>query len=261
MWLTNLKVVAITIAVLLFYTAVAHLIPQLESEVPEDLNLSGDEITPAALVAAGERVFNGAGGCTACHGLGTRAPNLRTDRAGQGAVGARCVSRFGDDCKTYLYTTLTEPGDSVVPGFENIMPDLRRQLPEDQIWATVAYLQSLGGEVTVSAADLPSAPGAESEPVAAAPQRSATMDPRQLLQESTCLACHQLDGAGPAIGPSFDGVGGRLSPEEIRRAILEPAAEVSPGFEAFASVMPATFGDQLSAAQLEVLVQFLVERR
>jgi mono/diheme cytochrome c family protein len=87
------------------------------------------------------------------------------------------------------------------------------------------------------------------------------MDPQQLLQESTCLACHQLDGQGPALGPPFDGMGSRLTSEEIRRAILQPAAEVSPGYETFAGVMPATFGDQLSAAQLEVLVQFLVDRR
>lgn len=261
MWLTNLKVGAVTIAVLLFYTAVAHVIPQLESEVPEDLNLSGDELTPEALVAAGERLFTGAGGCAACHGLGTRAPNLRTDHEGRGAIGARCVARFGDGCKAYLYHSLTAPGDSVVPGFENIMPDMRRQLPEEQIWATVAYLQSLGGEVTVSAADLPSASDAASEPATAASTRTATTDALQLLQEGTCLACHQLDGAGPAIGPPFDGVGSRLTADEIRRAILQPAAEIAPGYEAFAGVMPATFGEQLSAAQLEVLVQFLAERR
>src|SRR5256885_11427653 len=50
-------------------------------------------VTPEQLVAAGERVFNGIGGCTTCHGLGTRAPNLLTDEQGTGPIGARCGKR------------------------------------------------------------------------------------------------------------------------------------------------------------------------
>ena len=107
----------------------------------------------AALAAAGDRVFNGVGGCIACHGLGQRAPNLRADHDGMGTIGARCMTALGVACKEYLFASLTSPGDSIVPGFQNIMPDMRRQLPEDQIWAAVAYLQSLGGEITVTGAD------------------------------------------------------------------------------------------------------------
>ena len=47
-----------------FYTTVAHVIPQLQSEVPEALAL-GTGVTAEALVAAGEKIYNGAGGCTA----------------------------------------------------------------------------------------------------------------------------------------------------------------------------------------------------
>jgi len=257
MWRTNLKVLFVAVAVVGFYTMVAHVIPQLESEVPESLDLSGD-VSAEALVAAGERVYNGAGGCTACHGLGTRAPNLLTDHAGQGAIGARCGDREpGKDCKAYLWESMTQPGAYLVDGFENIMPDMRRQLPEDQIWAAIAFLQSQGGQVTVTGADLQSAaPGAS----AASAGLSAT-EPRPLLQEATCLACHAIDGAGPPIGPSFDGVGQRLTANGIRRAILEPDAEVSKGFEQFAGMMPRTFGQQLSAQQLEVIVQFLAARK
>ena len=89
MWRTNLKILALAFVVIGFYTTVAHVIPQLQSEVPEALAL-GSGATPEALVSAGEKIYNGAGGCTACHGLGTRAPNLITDYKGQGAIGARC---------------------------------------------------------------------------------------------------------------------------------------------------------------------------
>ncbi len=255
MWATNLKVIALALAVVGFYTMVARMIPQLESDVPEELSL-GSDVTPQQLAEAGERVFNGAGGCKACHGLGTRAPSLLTDHGGQGAIGARCGSRVpGTGCKEYLYESMTNPGAYLVEGFANIMPDARRQLPEDQIWATIAFLQAQGGDITVTAEDLPT------EGAAAPVARTATTDARTLLQENACLGCHVIDGAGPPIGPSFDGIGSRISPDQIRRGILDPDAEIAEGFEPFAGTMPKTFGTQLSAAQLEAIVQFLTGRK
>jgi mono/diheme cytochrome c family protein len=261
MWLTNLKVAAVAVAVIGFYTVVAHVIPQLESDVPEELAL-GANVTAEELVAAGERIYNGAGGCTACHGLGTRAPNLLTDHAGEGTIGTRCGARQGTDCKAYLYESMVNPGAFLVPGFGNIMPDMRRQLSEDQIWSVVAFLQAQGGDVTVTAADLRAAGSAAPQTApATGPGGSATTDPRQLLQDNGCLGCHQLDGQGPPIGPPFDGIGSRISVDRIRRGILEPNAEVAQGFEQFAGMMPVTFGQTLSAAQLEAIVQFLGARR
>jgi mono/diheme cytochrome c family protein len=254
-------VFAVALVVVGFYTLIAHSIPQLESEVPESLDLSAG-VTPEALVAAGERVYNGAGGCTACHGLGTRAPNLLTDHAGEGTIGARCGTReAGKDCKAYLWESLTEPGTFVLAGFENIMPDMRRQLPEDQLWAVVAYLQSLGGEVTVTSEDVGASSSPSSPSSSSSPSRSATTDPRQLLTENGCLGCHAIDGAGPPIGPSFDGMGRRANADRIRRGILDPNADTAQGFAQFAGTMPQTFGQQLSAAQLEALVTFLAGRR
>jgi mono/diheme cytochrome c family protein len=263
MWKTNLKVLVVALVVIGFYTMVAHVIPQLQSEVPEALALTGD-VTPEALAAAGERIYNGAGGCTACHGLGTRAPNLLTDHGGTGPIGARCGSRrSGMDCKAYLYESMTNPAAYVVPGFENIMPEMRRQLADDQIWATIAYLQSLGGEVTVTASDYGKSTEAPrgTAPAASGPALTATMEPMQLLQEKGCVGCHAINGAGPPIGPSFDGMGRRLRADQIRRGILMPNADTARGYEKFAGMMPATFGQQLSAAQLEAIVQFLAERR
>jgi mono/diheme cytochrome c family protein len=263
MWRTNLKVLAVALVVIGFYTMVAHIIPQLQSEVPEALALTGD-VTPEALAAAGERIYNGAGGCTACHGLGTRAPNLLTDHAGQGPIGARCGSRRpGMDCKSYLYESLTNPGAFLVPGFGNIMPDMRRQLADDQVWAVVAYLQSVGGEVTVTAQDYGKSTEAArgAAPAAAGPSLTATTEPLELLKEKGCVGCHAIGGVGPPIGPSFDGIGRRMRPDQIRRAILVPNADTAKGYEKFAGMMPQTFGQQLSAAQLEAIVQFLAGRK
>ena len=262
MWLTNLKVLAVGLGVIGFYTFVAQIIPQLESEVPETLDLSAG-VTPEIFIPAGEDLFMGGAGCTSCHGLGTRAPNLRSDHGGEGTIGARCGTR-GQDCKSYLYESLTEPMEYVVDDFPPIMPDARRQLSEAQIWAVVAYLQSLGGEVTVTADDIGTGSAETGGPAPAGgggATMTATTDPMQLLTENACIGCHQIDGAGAPIGPPFDGMGSRISADRIRTGILDPEAEIAEGAEAFAGMMPKTFGESLSAAQLEILVQFLVARQ
>ena len=261
MWRINLRILCIALGTVLFYTVVAHAIPQLQSEVPESLAL-GSDATPEALVAAGERVYNGAGGCAACHGLGTRAPNLLTDDGSGAAIGGRCdLRKPGMSCKDYLHESLVAPGAYVVAGFQPIMPDMRRQLADDQIWALVAYLQSIGGEVTVTAADLKPAAGAAPSAAGAGPAMSTTMDPAKLFAEKACVGCHVLGGTGGTVGPSMDHIGATRSAEYIRRAILQPNADTAKGYEKMAGVMPATFGQQLTAAQLEALVAHLASRK
>jgi mono/diheme cytochrome c family protein len=263
MWKTNLKVLLVGAVVIGFYTTIAQVIPQLESAVPVAVDLSAGA-TPEELVAAGEQLFTGAGGCTACHGLGSRAPNLRTDHAGEGPIGARCGGRKpGMDCKAYLYESLTQPSAYLVEGFTAIMPDIRRQLSDEQIWAIVAYLQDQGGEVTVTSADIQQGGGGAAAPAAApAPASfSDVADPMQLLTQNACVGCHAINGSGPPIGPPFDGIGARLTADQIRHAILEPTAEVAEGYEQFAGMMPTDFGQKLSARQLEAVVQFLAGRQ
>src|SRR4029078_3768154 len=194
MWRTNLRILGVTVGGIGFYPTIAHVIPQLHSDVPEALALTGDA-SPEALASAGEKVFNGVGGCTGWHGLGTRAPNLITDHAGQGPIGARCGTRKpGMDCKAYLYESLVKPGAFVVQGFEPIMPDMSKQLADDQLWAVVAYLESQGGEITVTASDIKPAASAAGGAPAPAAAFTATKDPVQLYNEKGCVGCHQLDG-------------------------------------------------------------------
>jgi len=166
------------------------------------------------------------------------------------------------DCKAYLYESLSQPAEYLVDGFPAIMPDARRQLSAEQIWAIIAYLQDQGGEVTVTAADIAPSGGGAAEPAAAvAATFSPTTDPMQLLTQNACLGCHGINGILIPIGPSFDGIGARLTADQIRRDILDPNAEVSDGFEQFAGMMPVDFGQKLSARQLEAMVQFLAGRR
>jgi mono/diheme cytochrome c family protein len=260
---TMLKVGAVVLGTVGFYTLLANSIPQVESDVPTELSFSGN-VTPEQLVEAGAELYQGAGGCVACHGLGTRAPNLVTDEKGSGLIGARCGSRVqGQSCKDYLHNSLVKPGDFVVPGYQPIMPDMSRTLSPAQIWALVAYLESLGGSVTVSASDIPAqsaAPPGAGAGAAAAPA-TASLEPRDILNGSQCLLCHKLGAEGGAIGPALDGVGARLSKDAIRQSILFPNADTAQGFAHLAGTMPANFGTQLNAAQLEALVNYLAGQR
>ena len=201
--MTNLKVLAVVLVTLLAYTSLANMIPQVESEVPRELSFA-EGATPEQLVAAGEELYAGAGGCTACHGLGTRAPNLLTDEGGDGTIGARCATRIaGVTCKEYLHQSMIAPNDYVLEGYQPIMPDMRRTLSELQIWALVAYLESLGGEVTVTTEDLAQAEAASGGPAPLATTPSGvtqtaapTLDPLTLLRDNTCLVCHKLGDEG-----------------------------------------------------------------
>jgi cytochrome c oxidase subunit II len=82
---------------------------------------------------------------------------------------------------------------------------------------------------------------------------------QQIFDDQGCNGCHTLEAAGATgtIGPSLDEVLPQRSPDEIRSSILDPDAELSPGFGR--GIMPQDFGDALSPQQLDTLVRYLSE--
>ena len=264
MWGTNLRIVLVVLGTLALYTLIANKIPQVQSEVPQTLAL-GPNVTADQLVAAGEKVYNGAGGCTTCHGLGTRAPNLLTDEKGQGPIGARCGRREpGKTCKQYLFESLDNPTAYVVAGYQPIMPVMTRQLPPEQIWAVIAFLESQGGTEDVTGADIPasappSPPGGGG--TGAGGVAGGSTDPMTLFRAAGCVGCHKIGAEGGNVGPDLSHVGARRSAESIRTKILDPASSTARGFERFAGIMPKTFGTTLTAAQFEALVRFLAAHK
>ena len=262
MWATNLKVIGVVLGTLLLYTVICNKIPQMQSEVPYKMPTIGPNTTPDQLAAAGEKVFNGVGGCAACHGLGTRAPNLLTDEKGTGQIGARCGKREpGKSCKQYLFESLDQPAAFVVPGYQPIMPRITKLVPVEQAWALVAYLESQGGTIDVSFTDIPAAGTAA--PAAAAPAGFAggSMDPKALIKEAGCRNCHMLDGEGQTMAPDLTHVGSRRDEASIHKKIVDPGSDVTKGFESFAGVMPKTFGTDMSKEQLDALAKFLAGKK
>src|SRR5690349_19875450 len=268
MWATNLKIVGIVLGTLAVYTLIANKIPQVQSEVPQTLTL-GANVTPEQLVAAGEKVINGIGGCTTCHGLGTRAPNLLTDEKGTGPIGTRCGKREpGKSCKQYLYESLDQPTAYVVQGYQPIMPVMTKQLSPQQVWAVIAFLESQGGTVDVTASDIPATSTTSSTSPASgggggggASFAGGSTDPKAIIQAAGCLACHKLEGQGQVIAPDLTHVGSRRDAESIRKKILDPMSSIAKGYEKLAGIMPKTFGTMMNASQLEALAQFLAAHK
>jgi len=257
---TNLKVAGVVVGTLALYTLVANSIPQLQSEVPKVLT---GNLSPEELVAAGQDLYNGAGGCTACHGLGVRAPNLLTDEKGTGQIGARCATReSGKNCKEYLHEALVEPREFVAPGYEPIMPDMSKTLAPNQIWALIAFLESQGGTVDVTSDDIPTDhEAAEGGGAASSGFANGSADPMTMLRDGGCFGCHKIGDEGAEVGPNLSKVGARSNAAAIRQSILDPDAKVAAGFEAMKGIMPKGLGDQMTASQLEALVSFLASHK
>ncbi len=56
---------------------------------------------------------------------------------------------------------------------------------------------------------------------------------RRILTQNAnaqCLKCHQIKGNGGVAGPALDEVGRRLSPQKLLQSLVDPSAEVAPGF-------------------------------
>ncbi len=80
---------------------------------------------------------------------------------------------------------------------------------------------------------------------------------KQVFETAGCGGCHTLGAAGSTgeVGPDLDKVLPELSEEQIRESIVDPNAKLTPGYQP--DVMPQDFGDTLSPAQLDSLVEFL----
>lgn len=259
----GLKVGVFAVAVMGGYSWFANSIPQIESKPPQELSLEGGNVTPAQLVKAGEEIYHTKGTCEICHRIGqkgTRAPDL----AGVGARAAK--TKPGMSAKAYLLESLINPSAFIVEGYPPIMPAVDKPpiaLNRSEVWALVAFLESLGGTVDVTLNDIPATVGAGGGGGgAAAAEVKLPGDPKggeAVFQgKGACIACHKAGkiGASP-VGPDLSQIAKIQTPDYIMKKILDPKGmgTVS-GFPP--GVMPATFGQTLTAKEYTDLVAFLL---
>jgi len=258
------KVGAFALAVMGAYAYYANSIPQIQSTPPEELSLEGGNVTPEQLVKAGEEIFKGKGTCEVCHRIGqkgTRAPDL----AGIGATAAK--RKAGMTAKAYVVESLLDPGAYLVEGYPNIMPKADRPpigLNRSELWAVVAFLESLGGTVGVKLDDIPKTAGAVVAGGGGAQVAELRLpgDPKAgqavFMGKGGCIACHKAGAIGASpVGPDLSQIAKIQTPEYIMAKILNPAgmgtvANYPP------NVMPPTLGQTLTAREYVDLVSFLL---
>jgi len=91
---------------------------------------------------------------------------------------------------------------------------------------------------------------------------------KQLYTQLGCNACHKLADAGSVglVGPALDGIGsraantvpGQSAEEYIRTSIVKPSAFITPNYQ---PVMPGDYGQRMSEAEVDALVQYLLEQK
>ncbi len=262
------KTMGFSLFLIIVFTLFTNMLPQVEGEAPVDKEVDIGALTMESFIEFGEEIFHGKGTCSLCHNDLGRAPDIlvldMTATSKKHLADERYQGTATDD-GSYLLESLVDPGIYVVAGFgkkgsndtESQMPAVDKspiELTALEMDAVIAFMQAKdGNDVTVS---LPSeAPTVVSSSAAGAPAQSA----EEVILKLGCAACHSLEGSDVLLGPSLQGIGSRLSVEEIRQSIIDPEAVIPDGFEG--GMMPATFAEQVTAKEMEMMVQFLAKQK
>lgn len=229
--MNTIKVILFTVLVVGFYSFYANSIPQTESHPPKKISLDA-KLSEDEMIEAGERVYSTKGTCGICHAIGrkgSRGPDLN-------GVGLRAANRReGMNAKIYLLESLLDPSVYLVEGYAPMMPPMAGILTPGEVMVTVAYLQSLGGQVNITPEDVQAAMqvGASStSPVTeVAPAveetavntiinevKSGDAEKGKTVYNTFCIACHNPDPAlaGP-IGPEIKGSSRELLEARVMR--------------------------------------------
>ncbi len=270
-----LKIFGFTILVAAFYSYVGQMVPQSITYPPEETEI-GEDMTTEELVEAGAEIVAGQGTCLGCHTTSGETGGRFPDLANIGAVAGD--RREGYDDVEYLAESLYEPNVYVVEGFLPGMPPVHTppiELNDDEVLAVIAYLQSLGGEPTVtldtelrwqseenSAAEQ-SGDQAAGQAQAEGPVGDPDMTGEEIFQTYLCNTCHSVTEPTEMVGPSLHDLGSRMSRAEIYEAIMDPDAQVAEGYSPglmTAQLNATGFYDKISSQQLKTLVEYLASR-
>jgi putative heme-binding domain-containing protein len=141
-------------------------------------------------------------------------------RAGRTLFETRCAECHGADAKgisgpdlTELWAAGTTDGRVFqtiqlgIPG--SIMPS--SSAPDDELWAVVSYLRSLG---TVSQVEF----------------ATGDADQGREIFRSNCVRCHRTEGRGGRLGPDLSRITLTRSRASLTQSIREPSASMAVGY-------------------------------
>jgi len=266
-----IKTLGFSLALMLIFTVVTYVLPQMKGEAPEDRDVDVAALTMESFISLGEELYLGKGTCTLCHNDLGRAPDLLALN-----VVNTSLKRIGDpfyqghamDAAGYLRESMLDPDVFVVRGFgkkgsddtESPMSAIDKppiQLSDVEISAIIAFLQAKDGNpVTVA---LPAQTPAS---LVAADEKTEPIKPmlaqngKEAIAKYACAACHAILDTEAAIGPGLNDVGKRLSIDQIRESVIAPNAVIVEGYP---PVMPDLSGTMV-VKELELIVRFLAEQ-
>lgn len=144
------RIGALVVATTALYTYIGQLVPQKTVEPPQVIEMASD-MTTQELIGVGRGIFTDKGLCSTCHTIGQSGALRFPDLGGIGSIAATRIE--GLDDVGYLAQSLYEPDIYIVEGFSPGMPAIQKPpiaLTEQEILAVIAYLQSLGGQPSVT---------------------------------------------------------------------------------------------------------------
>lgn len=268
-----LKIVTFAILVVGLFTAYSNFgIPQIQPQAPpvqEDLDLSNMDME--SFIILGEQLFNGKGTCTLCHNaVGGRAPMLdRLSQVIQSRLENENYKGKAVSFEEYAFESMVDPSAYVVSGFgkmgnaeDSPMPDVRAGsigLSEPEIVAVIAYLQDLNGvditvKVPADVSETAQIKGQSDSTATSTGTRKKYNSGGEIITALGCGVCHTVGEFQGEIGPNLSRIGRSRDREHLRKAILDPNADITEGY---APMMPPIYGDQLYASELEILVDYM----
>lgn len=170
------------------------------------LPLSARAQAPASDLARGRHLYETH--CVACHGP--------KGEGGKGPTLAQPTLPRASDMDALMRIIRGGISGTEMPGF---------RFDPGEVPVIAAYVKSLGSQ--------------PAEKVPGDPAKGEA----HFMGKGACLTCHTLRGQGAAIGPDLTEIGRKRSAAALRKALVEPAAEVPQSFNAFRSdvSMPDNF--------------------
>ena len=136
--------------------------------------------------------------CGGCHGADGRGTEQGPALVGNRRVRARSIEKLRD----LIHNGIPALG---MPAFP---------LPARELTEIAAFVHALNAPAAESALTGDPAPGE-----------------KLFFGRGQCASCHMVQGRGKPIGPDLSNVGAERTAEEIRAALLEPDAQITPGYE------------------------------
>lgn len=143
--------------------------------------------------------------CAPCHGIrgqGGRGPDL-----------TRGVYTSGEHDADLFHTISAGVAGTEMESYSAILSD-------DNMWRLVAYIRSLGSGATAAAAPGDAARGRE-----------------LFWGKGRCGNCHMVDAKGGRSGPNLSRVGRQRSYAYLRASIVDPSADITPGYSTVSVVL------------------------